>query len=146
MKKTLLAVATGSLILGQTMPAQAINREWSAALGFLGGVVTANAFGGHRTVVQERVYCPPPVYRETVVVRQPMYCPPPVIVEQPVVTGHYEWREQQVWMPGRWVTFEGCGGQLRQEWQPGYYRTERVQVWVQDSCHQIVTRRHSSRW
>lgn len=92
-------------------------------------------------------------YRPPVVVHQPRV----VVVQRPV--GHWEWRDVQVWVPGHsgrvWVppryetvfvaghmTVQGtwieghhetrlaAQGYYRDEWRPGYYRTERRQVWV----------------
>ena len=78
------------LVAGPAMQASAINREWSAVLGFLGGCMVANGGLCPRTVCQEPVYVERPVYRET------------IIVEEPVVTGHYEYRERRIWEPGFW--------------------------------------------
>ena len=116
MKKVLTVLTVGLVILlGQVPQAQAINREWSAVLGFLGGYMVANGGLGPR-----------PYYSEPVVVQQP------VIVEQPVVTGHYECVPQQVWVPGWWSYVGGPYGCGRQVWHPGYYQVEYVQVWVSD--------------
>ena len=117
MKKALwIVVLVAAIVAVRPMEAAAINREWSAALGFLGGLLVANAS------------CQPQrtVYQETVVVEQPVICEP-VIIEEPA--GHYEYREQQVWIPGRWV-YMGHGRCQRRLWEPGYYRTETIRVWV----------------
>lgn len=94
-------------------PAQAINKEWSAVLGFLGGYMVAN--GG----LGRPAYCEPVMY-ETVVV------PPPAPM------GHYECQPQQVWVPGWWSCVATPCGYVRRTWNPGYYRVEYVQVWVDD--------------
>ena len=128
---SMLALA-GVMAAGQAMPARAINKEWSAALGFLGGVLVSEAMRP----------CPPPVYREA----PPRYGPPDyyygrpphepvrVIVEPPRPSGRYEVREEQVWVPGRWVYERTECGQTRRVWQEGYYRTVRTRVWVEEPC------------
>lgn len=79
-------------------------------------------------VVVRTAYCPPPV-----IVQEP--CPEPVVqqvvVQQP--TGHYEWREDQVYVPGEW-RYEslGCYG-VRKIWCPGYNKIVRTKVWVWDN-------------
>jgi hypothetical protein len=121
MKKTMWAVVlTGTLVAGPAMQAGAINREWSAALGFLGGWMVANGGLCPRTVYQEPVYVERPVYRET------------VVVEEPVVTGHYEYRERQIWTPGFWECIVTPRGHGERVWHEGYYRTETIKVWVTD--------------
>jgi hypothetical protein len=130
MKKTMYTVVMmGVLVAGPAMQASAINREWSAVLGFLGGYMVANGGLGSRTVVyQEPVYVQQPVYRET------------VFVEQPVVTGHYEYREQQIWEPGFWESIPLRCGRVDRVWHEGYYRTEMVRIWV-DDCRPQYERR-----
>lgn len=152
MKRMLMLVGvTGAMAVASAMPAMAINKEWSAALGFLGGVLVADHATHHRSydysygrggcdrpVYVQQTYCPPP----PVVVQQ---CPPPVVVQQcsqpvyvqqPVVVqqaqGHYEYRTEQRWIPGTW-TYEQIGcNQYRKVWTPGYYQTTQTKVWVQD--------------
>jgi hypothetical protein len=121
MKKTLMILTTGLAVLLSPIPqAQAINREWSAVLGFLGGYMVAN--GG----LSQRAYsCEPVVVEQPVVYRT-------VVVEEPVETGHYECRPQQVWVPGCWSYAGGPCGYGRRMWNPGYYRVDYVQVWVSD--------------
>ena len=130
--KTLITVLAVAVVLGAPIRAQAINREWSAALGFLGGWLVANsAHSG--PVYQERVYVqpscpPPPVYQERVYVPVP-YPQPVVVHERP--RGRYEYRRQPVWVPGRWVHVQGGRrGHGRRVWEPGCYRYETVRVWV----------------
>ena len=130
MRKTMLAVVvTTALWVGPAMQASAINREWSAVLGFLGGYMVANGGLCQRTVYQEPVYIERPVYRET------------IIVEEPVVTGHYEMQERTIWEPGFWeVIVTRCGREQR-IWHDGCYRTEMVKVWV-DDCRPRHGRHH----
>mgnify|MGYP001767324374 CR=1 FL=1 len=130
MKKTMLAtLLMGVLVAGPAMQASAINREWSAVLGFLGGYMVANGGLCPRTVYQEPVYVERPVYRET------------IIVEQPVVTGHYEFREEQIWVPGFWESIPLRCGRVDRVWHEGYYRTEMFRVWV-DDCRPRHGRHH----
>jgi hypothetical protein len=141
MKKT---VSIASLALAvwsaQVLPAQAINKEWAAVAGFVGGVLVANAANHHpapRTVYysQPAVVCPP----APVVVHHPA----PVVYHQPAPVvehhyhyrhqprGYYEYRTERVWVPGSWVHHPSPCGSRRQTWQPGYYSTQRNKVWVQ---------------
>lgn len=126
MKRTfLVSLAAAAVLLAQAWPAQAINKEWSAALGFLGGMMFANAT------------CPGPmVVREPVVVEQPVVVHRRVFVEPPPPRGHYEYRARRVWVPGRWIVMSsGRCGYPRRVWEPGCYRHEQVRVWVQDEMY-----------
>ena len=141
MKRMLMLVGvTGAMAVASAMPAMAINKEWSAALGFLGGVMLADHVDHHRSYDYDYVRCDRPVYV------QQTYCPPPVVVQQcpqpvyvqqqPVIVqqqqGHYEFRTEQRWIPGIW-TYEQIGcNQYRKVWTPGYYQTTQTKVWVQD--------------
>jgi len=124
MKTTIKTMGiTAALLAAQAMPAQAINREWSAVAGFVGGLLVANAASCNRTVT----YQPAPV-------QHVVYQPAPTVIYQspppPVRTGYYEWRTERTWVPGYWVYEDlGCGRQ-RKIWQPGYYQTTRTKVWV----------------
>jgi hypothetical protein len=121
MKKILQVIVLAMVVLfAPVMQVCAINREWSAALGFLGGWMAANGGLCPRTVYQEPVYVERPIYHET------------VVVEEPVVTGHYELRERQVWMPGYWECIVAPCGHEERVWHEGSYRTEMIRVWVDD--------------
>lgn len=145
MKRTLMmAGLAGAMALTAATPAMAINKEWSAALGFLGGVMATRTMDYHRSqygygrggcdrpYVVQQSYCPQPVVVQT-------YAPPPQVIvqQQPVVvqappSGHYEWREEQQWVEGSWKYEQiGCNT-YRKTWCPGFYKTTRFQVWVQD--------------
>jgi len=118
-----IAGISAALLAAQSMPAQAINREWSAVAGFAGGVLVANAFHCNRG------YSRPVVYHYPVqqVVYQPVQT---VVYQEPVRTGYYEWLTERVWVPGCWV-YEDRGYSTRYKvWQPGYYKTVRSKVWV----------------
>jgi hypothetical protein len=132
MRKTLFVmVLIAGILLAPAMQANAINREWSAALGFLGGWMVANGGLCPRTVVREPVYVERPVYHE------------PVIVEEPVVMGHYEYREQRIWVPGSWEYIETRRGCVERVWHEGFFRSEMIKVWVND-CPRYS--RRSCRW
>ena len=121
---------------GHAQPAKAINKEWSAALGFLGGVLVANNCGSRSyesSTVVYREYSPPP----RVIYERPRYVEPPPVVVRRAPSGHYEYREQQVWVPGRWDYVETGCNTFRRVWTPGCYRTETVRVWVEDSCEVV---------
>ena len=55
--------------------------------------------------------------------------PAPVVVQQPVATGHYETRVQNVWVEGRYVD-QVVNGVVQRVWQPGHYEQQQTQVWV----------------
>ncbi len=130
MKKTLFILALAAVVLvSQVQPAAAINKEWSAVLGFVGGYLVANACDS-RTVVHEQVVVASPPCSQVVVVEEPM-----------IVTGHYEMQPQQIWVPGCWTRVCGpCG--YRSVWTPGYYRVEYIQVWVSDGPWRHDGRHH----
>jgi hypothetical protein len=130
MKKTFLATVLAAVVMvASVLPASAINREWSAVLGFLGGWMVANGGLCPRTVYQEPVYVERPIYRET------------IVVEEPVVTGHYEFRERQVWEPGFWERIVTRCGREERVWHEGHYRTEMIKFWV-DDCRPTHGRHH----
>ncbi|HMO52693.1 MAG TPA: hypothetical protein PKE26_15995 [Kiritimatiellia bacterium] len=126
-----------ALVAGMSTPARAMNKEWAAVAGFVGGVLVANsAYCRPATTVYHQ---PRVVYQQPVVV----YESAPVVVHQrpsrvvvrhePVRRGYYEWRTERVWVPGTWIYEDlGCGSR-RKIWQPGYYETVRNKVWV-DPC------------
>lgn len=118
-------VVMACAVFWQPQPAAAINKEWSAALGFLGGVLLANA-ARCDSVTYERVYERPVVVERPVIIERPVVRRE-VIVERPP-RGWWEYRERRVWVPGRW-RYEGRHG-CRRVWEEGYYRTELVRVWV----------------
>jgi hypothetical protein len=122
MKRTMAITAVAvALVVGSARPAQAINKEWSAVAGFVGGVLVANAAHGNRGYSREVVYTPS-VRHVTV-------------YHEPAPSGHWEWQHQRVWVPGCWIyENRGCGAR-RKIWQPGYYRVVKTKVWVTDVCY-----------
>ena len=132
----MVLMTAGVMVMSQAEPAQAINKEWSAALGFVGGVLVAN---NHHYRQQYNNCRTAPAYYQPVVYTAPP-CPPPVIVRESRPSGHWEYREQQEWVPGSWKYEEiGCNT-YRKTWCPGYYRTSTVKVWVED-CDRRYTYR-----
>lgn len=141
MNKTLMVVGlTGAMAFASTMPAMAINKEWSAALGFLGGMLATRTYdynhsqGYGRGGCGPRYYappppppCAPPVYVQapppTVIVQQQ-----PVYIQQPA--GHYEIRQERQWVEGSWRYEQLDCNTYRKVWSPGYYQTVEVKVWV----------------
>lgn len=121
MKRTILVSILLGLFLVSSATTNAINKEWSAVLGFVGGVVVANSFDNH------------PVHRDIIIERQYR----PYYAEYP--TGHYELRTRQVWVPGEYQYVYGRHGRVQRVWASGYYRIERCRVWVEDSV--VVERR-----
>ncbi|HMP72452.1 MAG TPA: hypothetical protein PKE55_04235 [Kiritimatiellia bacterium] len=119
MKTTWIAgcLAVG-LTLGAGAPAQAMNREWAAVAGFVGGVLVSHAVHAPRATV---VHHHAPVVRETVVIHEP----PP--------SGYWEVRSERIWVPGQWIHHDlGCG-RFQRVWQPGHYQVVQRRVWVETS-------------
>lgn len=114
MKKIIAVSLIGALMLTIAPTANAINKEWSAVAGFVGGVLVANAFDGGS-------HCAPrTVYYEQRPVEYHYYEP----------SGRWEYRTERVWVPGRWqYSYDHCGNQSRY-WQSGYYRTYQTKTWV----------------
>ncbi len=116
-----------AFLAAQSMPVQAINREWSAVAGFAGGVLVANAYHCHRGYSRQVIYQQPIQH----VVYQPVQT---IVYQEPVRTGYYEWLTERVWVPGCWVYEDRGYGTTYKIWQPGYYKTMRTKVWVDTSC------------
>ena len=139
MKRTFAVTCLAAVMaMAGGVPAMAHNgnRSLSAGLGFLGGVIFGQAIDCHPRTVY---YQPAPVYYAPapVVIQQPVVYAQPQYVEQaPVVvqapSGHYEFRDEQQWIPGNWRYEEIGPNTYRKTWTPGYYRTIRTKVWVSD--------------
>lgn len=144
MKKGIITAGlAGAMLVAQAMPAQAINKEWSAVAGFVGGMLFANAANNnahhsrgsrpgavaHRQPAHQVHYQP---VQQKVVYQQPIQ--QTVIYEEQVQTGYWAWRTKRVYVPGRWVYEDtGCGTQ-RKVWYPAHYKTKRYKVWVDTTC------------
>ena len=92
--------------------------------GILGaGLIASTIYNATRpstvVVTQPAVVTPAPV----------VVAPAPVVVQQPVATGHYETRVQNVWVEGRYVD-QVVNGVVQRVWQPGHYEQQQTQVWV----------------
>lgn len=117
MKKTLviLAVFCAACLINPPK-AEAINKEWSAVAGFVGGLLVADAFS-HDTVVyrdygyrgyDHRVDLTPRGYR----------------------SGYWKTVCDRRWVSGyRSYYYDHCGRQ-RYNWVPGHWETYNRQVWV----------------
>jgi len=131
MNKSMITLGlAAALLTAQSIPAKAINREWSAVAGFAGGMLVANAISHHRNYSRQVVYHQP-VHQQ--VIYQPVERV--VVRERPVETGYYEWRTERRFVPGYWVYEDmGCGNR-RKIWEPGYYKNVRVKTWVDTTCY-----------
>lgn len=130
MKKSIMTMGLAAAVLSaQSIPAQAINKEWSAVAGFVGGVLVANAASCNRGYQRQVVYQQP--------IQQVIYQPVErvVIRERPAPSGYYEWRTERRYVPGYWVHEDDGCGYRRKVWQPGYYKTVRVKTWVDTTCY-----------
>ena len=92
--------------------------------GILGaGLIASTIYNATRpstvVVTQPAVVTPAPV----------VVAPTPVVVQQPVSTGHYETRVQNVWVEGRYVD-QVVNGVVQRVWQPGHYEQQQTQDWV----------------
>jgi hypothetical protein len=140
MKTRVLAVVLVAVVLAAwPMPARAINKEWSAALGFLGGLMVANAGGCERTVVREQVVVAPPPCPPPVIIREPVYYEE--VVEETAACGHWEYRRERSWIPGRWICIRDACGFSQRVWEPARCGFRTVRVWVDD----FPPRRHGHR-
>ena len=132
MKKGLIIAGLAvAVTFMQVQPVQAINKEWSAVAGFVGGLLFANA-ANCSPRYEQRVTYSQPVQRK-VVYQQPVQTTR-VVYEEPVQTGYYAWRTKRVWVPGRWVYEQTPCGTQRKVWYQGHYKTTRYKVWVDTSC------------
>lgn len=143
MKRAWLVMGlTGALAVAGTQPASAINKEWSTALGFVGGLIVGSHIERDRdcgpryqrysppsyTYEQRTVYVPQPVYIEQPRYEAPRCEPPPPPRCEP--RGHYEYREERRWIEGSWRSEKvGCNV-IRKTWCPGRWETTTVKVWV----------------
>ena len=107
------------------------SKAWAVGAGLLGaGIIASTIYDATRpstvVVTQPAVVTPAPV----VVAPAPVVvAPAPVVVQQPVATGHYETRVQNVWVEGRYVD-QVVNGVVQRVWQPGHYEQQQTQVWV----------------
>jgi hypothetical protein len=138
-KRWITAGMAMAMALGQATPAKAINEEWAAVAGFVGGLLVANASQGHSSTryTHTTYYQPAPVV---------VHSPPPVVIHEapprhvvrhrpapPPPRGYYEVQTRRVWVPGRWVYEDTGCGRPRKIWEPGYYDTIREKIWVSAS-------------
>ena len=101
------------------------SKAWGIGAGILGaGLIASTIYNAtHPTpvvVAQPTVVTPAPV----------VVTPAPVVVQQPVATGHYETRVQNVWVEGRYIDQQTPQGATVRTWQPGHYEQQQTQVWV----------------
>ena len=104
----------GLIVALAACPCMAINKEWSAAIGFLGGVLTTKAFDNHQHC--EKVY----------IQQQPQQ------VYYVAPSGHWEYINEQIWVPGTWVYQEIGPNTYQKIWREGYYQTITKKIWVTD--------------
>lgn len=129
MKATWMVVGlSGMMAFATVQPVQAMNKEWAAVAGFVGGLLVANAGPCGP------VYRTAPVYRDYST--QYYTSEPRVTVQYSTrARGHYQWQTEREWVPGCW-TYEDMGcGRSRKVWQPGHYRTFRTKVWVASNSY-----------
>lgn len=116
MKKIMLVLLASIIV---TSPCMAINKEWSAALGFLGGVLTTKALDNCNRHVEYRQY--PNVYYVN-----PQ--PTTIIYTQP--SGHWEVIQEKIWIEGTWVYEQICHNTYKKVWKEGYYKIVERRIWV----------------
>jgi len=126
-KLVLISVLTGGLLLAPQ--AQAINEEWAAALGFIGGVLVAKSSDYDRetrVVVREEIYHierPVMAYRP-----RRRHCDRTEIA---VPSGYYEIRTERYWIPGRRIITRDHCGRKAIRYTQGYYDYREIKVWVE---------------
>jgi len=155
MKKLLLiSVLTGGVLFAPQ--AQAINEEWSAVAGFVGGLLVANASDREtRVVVREERYQRPttPYYRARPHRSTRRHCDRTVkrsyrftglrdlpMSEIVVPSGYYETRTERYWVPGRRIITRDHCGRKAIRYTQGYYDYREIKVWVE------YRSAHSSTW
>jgi len=128
MKKLLLiSVLTCGLLFAPQ--AQAINEEWAAVLGFIGGVLVAKSSDCDRetrVVVREERYHierPAMVYRP-----RRRHCDH---TEIEVPSGYYKTITERYWVPGRRIITRGHCGRKAIRYIQGYYDYREIRVWVE---------------
>lgn len=119
MKYIILSVICAACLI--TPPkAKAINEEWSAVAGFVGGLLVANVANDSCTVSR----APRTVnYNHNYYYENTRRAP----------RGHYQWETRRVWVPGRWQYYYNDCGRREKYWSAGYYKVERTRVWVSQS-------------
>ena len=146
-KLVLISVLTGGLLFAQQ--AQAINEEWSAALGFVGGLLVANASNCDRetrVVVREERYHRPIIMGDVKMVYSPRTRAAPLYyrarphrstrrhcdrTEIAVPSGYYEIRTERYWVPGRRIITRDHCGRKAIRYTQGYYDYREIRVWVE---------------
>ncbi len=122
MNKLALASIVAALagLTAVPQPAKAGNEAAAAIGGFIGGILVGSSV---------RNSCPPPHYDH----RGPRG--PRVIIETGSrCSGHWDWVEVNVWVPGRHaVSYDDCGRRVRR-WIPGRHECRRERVWI-DARH-----------
>ena len=98
-------------------------KAFAVGAGILGAGLIAS------TIYNATHPAPVVVAQPTVVTPAPVVVQQPVVVTQPVATGHYETRVQNVWVEGRYVD-QVVNGVVQRVWQPGHYEQQQTQVWV----------------
>ena len=119
MKNAVVGGMLAAACAAAPMEARAINEEWSAVAGFVGGLLVGRAYQNE---------CAPS--RGEVIIHRTEYRSPPC---EPVATGHWEYRQTRRWIEGYWtVSYRECGRSY-EHYVPGYYKYEQTRVWVWDN-------------
>ncbi|MFT5122450.1 MAG: hypothetical protein ACI9TH_004866 [Kiritimatiellia bacterium] len=118
--KNTLSIITLTLGLGVCAPqAQAGDEGWAAFGGLLGGAVLTHAAyqsHGHHAAPSHGSS-----HRES--------------------SGHFEYREERVWVPGHYdYERDACGHKVR-VFHPGHYKSETVKVWIPHRRGHYASRR-----
>lgn len=109
MKKIICTIL--AVLLLSSYSAKAINKEWSAALGFIGGVLVSEAY--YNNMPRTRTVYYEPTYR---------HCEP---------HGYYTTRTERYWVSGKYITrYSDCGIRYT-EYIPGHYEYRDVRVFVE---------------
>lgn len=113
MKKIMMSSIIGLACFAMPIESQAINKEWSAVAGFVGGLLVADAFNDsrveHRTVYHDYGY-------------QNNNCYQP--------RGYWKTVHDRRWVNGRRDYYYDHCGRRQYTWTPGYWTTYTRQIWV----------------
>lgn len=124
--KTIITAITILSLLTLTPSAKAINEEWSAVAGFVGGLLFSAAVSSDSHVTTSTHVTRHYEYHHS---PRPIRCAP-----QP--HGYWKYTNEKRWIPGTWYyEYDDCGRQVKY-WREGYWDHYQRKVWVSYNRYQ----------